>query len=153
MSILPIDATPTTAQLDEMRERIAYFGRMLFDRQLTDAAGGNISARIGNRICITPRYAGQQRQWRIDPGDVLVADLERNVLRGSGALSRETHSMNLQRTARPWSTRIRAICSSSPPSNARSRPSSRPTANSASLRSRHLRLRTAKTWRATSPLR
>jgi L-fuculose-phosphate aldolase len=63
---------------------------MLFDRQLTDAAGGNISARIGNRICITPRYAGQQRQWRIDPGDVLVADLQRNVLRAQEAEKTKT---------------------------------------------------------------
>jgi L-fuculose-phosphate aldolase len=91
MSMLPIDATPSDAQLAEVRARIAYFGRLLFDRQLTDAAGGNISVRVGNRICITPRFAGQQKQWRIEPNDVIVADLQRNILQGAGALSRETH--------------------------------------------------------------
>jgi L-fuculose-phosphate aldolase len=91
MPPLPLDATPTREQIDHTRERIATLGRMLFDRQLTDAAGGNISVRVGNRICITPRYAGQLRQWRINPGDVLVADLQRTVLEGTGQLSRETH--------------------------------------------------------------
>jgi L-fuculose-phosphate aldolase len=88
---LPLTETPSDALIDATRARIAQIGRLLFARQLTDAAGGNISVRIGNRVCITPRYAGQQRQWQIDPGDVLVADLDRNVLRGAGKLSRETH--------------------------------------------------------------
>jgi L-fuculose-phosphate aldolase len=89
--ILPFDTTPSASELHDTRSRIAVLARMLFERQLTDAAGGNISVRVGNRVCITPRYAGQQKQWQINPEDVLVADLERNVLDGSGALSRETH--------------------------------------------------------------
>jgi L-fuculose-phosphate aldolase len=88
---LTLTETPSDALIDATRAQIAQIGRLLFARQLTDAAGGNISVRIGNRICISPRYAGQQKQWQIDAGDVLVADLERNVLRGAGALSRETH--------------------------------------------------------------
>ncbi len=83
--------TPSDDEINATRERIATIGRLLFARQLTDAAGGNISVRIGNRVCITPRFAGQQKQWQIDPGDVLVADLDRNILRGGGKLSRETH--------------------------------------------------------------
>lgn len=89
--MLPNDITPSDDVLLKTRAAIADFGRMLFERKLTDAAGGNISVRVGNRICISPRYAGQQKQWRLMPEDVLVADLDRNVLAGSGALSRETH--------------------------------------------------------------
>lgn len=84
-------STPSDDEINHTRERIAAIGRMLFSRQLTDAAGGNISVRVGNRVCITPMFAGQQKQWQIDAGDVLVADLDRNILRGAGRLSRETH--------------------------------------------------------------
>ncbi|NDJ61249.1 MAG: hypothetical protein GYB67_09000 [Chloroflexi bacterium] len=76
------------------RAKIAYFGRMLFERQLTDAAGGNISVRAhaetGDVVCITPRYTGQKRQWQIAPEDVLIADLAGNILVGDGQLSRES---------------------------------------------------------------
>lgn len=76
-------------EIQAMREKITQIGRMVFDRQLTDAAGGNISVRVGDRICITPRYAGQKHQWQLDPGQVLVCDLEGNKLDGDGDVSRE----------------------------------------------------------------
>ena len=77
-----------------MRTRIPEIGRMLFDRQLTDAAGGNISARVhtndGDLVCITPRFAGQKFQWRIQPEQVLVFDLQGNRVAGEGVISRES---------------------------------------------------------------
>jgi L-fuculose-phosphate aldolase len=73
-----------------MRARIPEIGRLLFDRQLTDAAGGNISARVGDLVCITPRYAGQKFQWRIAPEQVLVFDLQGNRVAGEGVISRES---------------------------------------------------------------
>ena len=72
------------------RERVATFGRMLFDRFLTDAAGGNVSVRVGDLVCLSPRYSGQQRQWRLQTDDVLVVDLQGNKLAGAGDLSRES---------------------------------------------------------------
>jgi L-fuculose-phosphate aldolase len=77
-------------EIQAMRERIIYFGRMLFDRKLTDAAGGNISARVGNRVCITPRFAGQKHQWQLRAEQVLVCDLDGNLLDGDGIPSRES---------------------------------------------------------------
>jgi L-fuculose-phosphate aldolase len=77
-------------EIELMRARIVRIGRMLFERQLTDAAGGNISARVGNRVCITPRFAGQKRQWQLDPADVLVCDLAGNRIAGDGDTSRES---------------------------------------------------------------
>lgn len=88
---LSFDETPTEQQIIEGREQIAYFGRLLFERFLTDAAGGNLSLRIGNRICLSPRYAGQRYQWHLTPDDVLVTDLDRTVLMGSGQISRESN--------------------------------------------------------------
>ena len=41
-----------------MVEQIIHVGRLIYDRFLTDFAGGNVSARVGDRIYLTPRYAG-----------------------------------------------------------------------------------------------
>ncbi len=76
--------------VNAMRAKIAYFGRMLFDRHLTDAGGGNISVRVGEFVCMSATYAGQKHQWQISPEDVLVLDKDGNILEGDGKLSRES---------------------------------------------------------------
>jgi len=73
----------------DMRKKVAEIGRLLFDRHLTDAAGGNISARVEDLICMTPRYSGSKFQWRLRPEQVLVSDLQGNLLEGKGEISRE----------------------------------------------------------------
>ena len=75
--------------VESMRKKIAEIGKLLFDRQLTDSAGGNISARVGDTICITPRYSGSKFQWRLRPEQVMVSDLEGNPIEGEGEISRE----------------------------------------------------------------
>ncbi len=77
------------AEIEAMRFKITEIGRMLFERQLTDAAGGNVSARVGDLICITPRYSGSKHQWHLRPEQVMVSDLLGNVLEGEGEISRE----------------------------------------------------------------
>jgi L-fuculose-phosphate aldolase len=62
---------------------------LLFERQLTDAAGGNVSARVGDLVCITPRYSGSKHQWHLRPEQVIVSDLQGNMLAGEGEISRE----------------------------------------------------------------
>jgi L-fuculose-phosphate aldolase len=74
----------------ETRAHIARIGRLLFERHLTDSAGGNVSVRVGDQVCITPRYSGQSRQWQLNPEDVLVVDLDGKLLDGDGQLSRES---------------------------------------------------------------
>lgn len=76
-------------EIQAMREKITRIGRMMFERKITDAAGGNISARVGERVCITPRYSGQKWQWQIQPSQVLVVDLDGKILDGDGVISRE----------------------------------------------------------------
>lgn len=73
-----------------MRAEIARFGALLFARNLTDAGGGNVSARVGDLVCLSPRYSGALHQWNLKPENVLVVDLDGNLLAGDGALSRET---------------------------------------------------------------
>jgi L-fuculose-phosphate aldolase len=77
------------AAVEETRAKIADLGALMFARHLTDMAGGNISARVDDVICITPRYAGSKFRWQLRPEQVLVADLEGNQLEGEGEVSRE----------------------------------------------------------------
>ena len=91
----------------ETRKEITRFGQMLFDRHLTDAGGGNISARVDDVVCITPRYSGQQRQWTVSPDEVLVVDMEGNILEGDGMLSRESQvHLKLHNTYREAGTAV-----------------------------------------------
>jgi ribulose-5-phosphate 4-epimerase/fuculose-1-phosphate aldolase len=71
------------------RAKIAELGAMLFDRGLTDATGGNLSARVGDLICITARHSGSKFRWQLRPEQVLVTDMAGNKLDGDGEISRE----------------------------------------------------------------
>jgi ribose 5-phosphate isomerase B len=76
--------------VSQTRKKIAETGRLVFERHLTDSAGGNISVRVGNTICITPRYSGSRRHWQLQPNQVLVSDLSGNKSDGDGDVSRES---------------------------------------------------------------
>ncbi len=78
-----------TDELQAGRELVAHIGRILFDRNLTDAGGGNISLRVGDVFCMSPTLAGQNKQWQLRPEDVLVVDGRGDILEGDGALTRE----------------------------------------------------------------
>lgn len=71
-------------------DQVIYVGAMLYDRFLTDAAGGNVSAKVGERIYVSPRYAGARYHWRLTTELVNVLDLQRNVLQGPTPISRES---------------------------------------------------------------
>jgi L-fuculose-phosphate aldolase len=76
--------------ISQTRKKIAETGRMVFERHLTDAAGGNISVRVGDQVCITPRYSGSRRHWQLQPNQVLVSDMAGDKLDGDGDVSRES---------------------------------------------------------------
>ena len=76
--------------LAQTRRKIAETGRLVFGRHLTDAAGGNISVRVGDQVCITPRFSGSRRHWQLQPNQVLVSDMDGNKLDGDGDVSRES---------------------------------------------------------------
>ena len=64
--------------------------RLIYARQLSDSAGGNVSIRVGERIYVTPRYMGSKHRWNIGPELISVLDLEGRVLEGPEVLSRES---------------------------------------------------------------
>lgn len=76
-------------KIQAARAHLAEIGRFLFDRNLTDAGGGNVSIRVGDLICMSPSYSGQKWRWQLEPEDVLVVDFDRNILVGEGTLTRE----------------------------------------------------------------
>lgn len=79
-----------TDEVQAGRALVAYVGRMLFDRHLTDAGGGNISLRVGDVYCMSPTLAGHLRQWQLEAEDVLVVSREWRILAGNGELTRES---------------------------------------------------------------
>src|SRR5262245_55489950 len=74
----------------DIRERMAAICRLAYERHLLDSAGGNLTVREGEWVYMSPRYAGQRRQWQLNAEDFLVVDLDGNLLAGSGEISRET---------------------------------------------------------------
>ena len=76
--------------LFEARKLIARVGKIMLDRNLTDLAGGNISVRVGDKVAMSPSYAGTRKFWVLEPEDVLVLDLKGNLLEGDGKISRES---------------------------------------------------------------
>lgn len=76
-------------KVSEARQAIAKVGNLMLQRNLTDLAGGNISIRTGDKIVISPSYAGTRKFWQLEANDVLVLDLAGNLLEGSGRISRE----------------------------------------------------------------
>lgn len=74
----------------EERLKLATFMKELFDRRLTNAAGGNAAARVGdNLIIVTPSMMSEHRHCVIKPENILLCDYDLNILEGDGKLSRE----------------------------------------------------------------
>ena len=73
----------------EGRKLIAKVGALMFERNLTDLAGGNISLRIEDKVLMSPSYAGTYKFWEIEPEEVLVLTLDREKIEGEGDISRE----------------------------------------------------------------
>src|SRR5512140_505615 len=65
--------------------------KAMWDRKLTNAAGGNFAVRVAeNRILISPSMMSEFGMCDLGVEEFLLIDYEGNVLEGSGKLSRET---------------------------------------------------------------
>jgi len=70
-------------------ELVAYISHSMFERHLTDIAGGNVSMREGNTIYISPRYAGTRWHWNLSPKDIVSGPVDTDDLLQSSSFSRE----------------------------------------------------------------
>jgi len=68
--------------IKDVRKSICKIGKLLFDRELTDSSGGNISVRVGGKVYVSPRRAGHDNQWEIEEDDIIVTDLCKVPLEG-----------------------------------------------------------------------
>lgn len=76
--------------METIPEKIAYVARRMFERRLTDMAGGNLSARAGDTIYISARHSGSQKHWQISPEDVISAGIISDSLLENPRCSRES---------------------------------------------------------------
>jgi len=75
--------------MSDPRQDLCDLALHVYERRLTDAAGGNFSVRHGDRIYCTPKFAGARHWWRIRPEMIIVTDLDGERLGGDGEFSRE----------------------------------------------------------------
>lgn len=87
--------------MQSIARQITAIGRLMFERRLTDIAGGNISARQGDRIYITPTGAGQKWRWELAEEDILCARLDSDELLSDPQHSKESISHLLVYRAYP----------------------------------------------------
>jgi L-fuculose-phosphate aldolase len=83
----------------ETRKEMVVTARLMWERRLTNAAGGNFAVRVAeNRILISPSMMSEEKHCRLNPEDFLLIDYEQNLLEGTGRLSRESlmHVLILQ---------------------------------------------------------
>jgi len=67
------------ADIDSAKQLIVERAKELYSRGLFSTSGGNISARVGDTIVMTPRRASEGG-WRIDVQDLTTCDLEGNII-------------------------------------------------------------------------
>jgi L-fuculose-phosphate aldolase len=72
--------------LEPERGQVAMAARRLAGEGLVLGTAGNISQRAGDRIAVTPSGAALES---LDPGDIVIVDLEGNRLEGQGAPTSE----------------------------------------------------------------
>ena len=75
----------------EMREEMVTTARLMWERRLTNASGGNFAVRVEeNRILISPSMMAEDRHCMLEPKDFLLIDYKENIIEGEGKLSRES---------------------------------------------------------------
>lgn len=58
-------------------ELIVYAAKFLYEKDLTDVAGGNISLREGDSLYMSPTLAGNLYHWNIAPEDIVIGTIDK----------------------------------------------------------------------------
>ncbi len=96
----------------EERENVCRIAKSQFDRLLTNAAGGNISARVSDEHWImTPTLAAHNKLNVLKPEEILVIDKDYNIIEGEGKVTRE---VNMHMAIYQEDPRINAVIHSHP---------------------------------------
>ncbi len=85
---------------DSIREEMAVTAKQMWDRRLTNAAGGNFAVQVDeNLMLISPSMMSEHKHCDLRPEDFMLVDFDLNIISGDGKLSRETlmHALILSR--------------------------------------------------------
>jgi L-fuculose-phosphate aldolase len=75
----------------DTREAMVLVARNMWERRLTNAAGGNFAVQVDeNRVLFTPSLMAERRFCILKPEDLLLSDWNLDILEGEGKLSRES---------------------------------------------------------------
>jgi len=75
--------------MTSIAEQICYVGRVMFERNLTDIAGGNITVREGDTVYCTPRYAGNKWNWQLNHENIVAGPVLTDELISNPSFTRE----------------------------------------------------------------
>jgi L-fuculose-phosphate aldolase len=79
---------------EDPRPKMVEIAYLMYDRYLTNSAGGNLSCRVGDRIYLSPRYLGSKNRWKLTEDMILVYDNNFNILEGDPAKSSREAQMH-----------------------------------------------------------
>jgi L-fuculose-phosphate aldolase len=74
---------------ENVKKQVLDIAEIVWDRRLSDVAGGNISIRHEDIVCITPRLMGYRLRWQIGENDLSIVTLDGTVLEGPKEITRE----------------------------------------------------------------
>lgn len=82
----------SNASYIEQRREMSKVCHYMWDRKLTNSAGGNFAVRVDeNRILISPSLMSERHFCEMRPEDFLLIDYDLNILEGDGKMSREAY--------------------------------------------------------------
>lgn len=74
----------------EERKKLCECVRLMFDRKMTNTAGGNISVKVSeDHYIMTPTLMSQRYHCHLSPNQILVLDQNEKVIEGDGKKTRE----------------------------------------------------------------
>ena len=71
------------AEDENPRQRIAEIAKLIYERNLSDSGGGNLSCRVGERIYITPRYLGELHRFKVNIDQIITMKPNAEVIEGN----------------------------------------------------------------------
>ncbi|MEA5016823.1 MAG: class II aldolase/adducin family protein [Candidatus Limiplasma sp.] len=75
----------------EQRKALKEIVKLMFDRKLTNAAGGNVAVQVEpGKVLVSPSMMSEHHRCNLEVEDFLLIDEEKNILEGQGKISRES---------------------------------------------------------------
>jgi L-fuculose-phosphate aldolase len=80
----------------DMRKEMVKVAKLMWDRRLTNAAGGNFAVKVGpGLMLVSPSLMSERKHCELELEDFLLVDSDMQILEGSGKLSRESYMHQL----------------------------------------------------------